>query len=219
MTAEKVLAGLLEPGDVICVHHHHDSRCGECLAPWQTEAVITGRPAAVSGRLVVTWAAGTWPPGGRGAVTGVSVFSPDEQVVRVGRPPAARPGALALMPGAGASPTPGHRSWLVRGAGVPHIAALPVSVGERNRSMQGLWGLWLPWFGVAESAPWAPRELPGSASGRADQRGDDDPDQRIPDPPHPGLTGRRPPRRQKRPAHHGHRRRPAGCQKGGGPRA
>jgi len=56
MTAERVLAGLLEPGDVICVQHHHDSRCGECLAPWQTQAVITGRPAPVSGRLVVSWA-------------------------------------------------------------------------------------------------------------------------------------------------------------------
>jgi len=59
MTAETVLAGLLEPGDVICVHHHHDSRCGDCLAPWQIEAVITGRPAPVFGRLVVSWAAGS----------------------------------------------------------------------------------------------------------------------------------------------------------------
>ena len=124
MTAEKVLAGLLEPGDVICVQHHHDSRCGECLAPWQTQAVITGRPAPVSGRLAVNWAVGTRPPGARGAITGVSVFSPDEQVVRIGRPPAARPGALALMPGAAARPTPGHRSWLARGVGVPHIAAV-----------------------------------------------------------------------------------------------
>jgi hypothetical protein len=115
MTAEKVLAGLLEPGDVICVHHHHDSRCGECLAPWQAQAVITGRPAPVSGRLVVNWAAGIRPAGGRGTVTGVSVFSPDEQVVRIGRPPAARPGALALMPRAGATPTPGHGSWLAPG--------------------------------------------------------------------------------------------------------
>jgi len=57
------------------------------------------------------------------AVTGVSVFSPDEQVVRIGRLPAVRPGALALMPGAGASPTPGHGSCVVRGVGVPHIAA------------------------------------------------------------------------------------------------
>ena len=98
MTAERVLAGLLEPGDVICVQHHHDSRCGECLAPWQTQAVITGRPAPLAGRLVVNWAAGTRPPGGRRAVTGVSVFSPDEQVVRIGQLPAAGPGALAPMP-------------------------------------------------------------------------------------------------------------------------
>ena len=96
MTTEKVLAGLLEPGDVICVHHHHDSRCGQCLAPWQTEAVVTGKIAPVAGRLVVNWAAGIRPPGGPGAVTGVSVFSPDEQVVRIGRPPTARRGALAL---------------------------------------------------------------------------------------------------------------------------
>ena len=104
MTAEKVLAGLLEPGDVICVHHHHDSRCGECLAPWQTQAVITGRPAPVAGRLVVNWAAGTGPPGGRAAITGVSVFSPDEQVVRLDQHPPAGPGALTLMPCAGPGP-------------------------------------------------------------------------------------------------------------------
>lgn len=137
MTAEKVLAGLLEPGDVICVYHHHDSRCGECLAPWQTQAVITGRPAPVAGRLVVNWAAGTRPPGGRGAVTGVSVFSPDEQVVRIGRPPAARPGALALMPGAGARPTPGHGSWLVRGVGMPHIAAVRHAVDDSPIAASG----------------------------------------------------------------------------------
>ena len=119
MTAEKVLAGHLEPGDVISVHHHHDSRCGECLAPWQTEAVITGKPAPVSGRLVVNWAAGSRPPGGREAVTGVSVFSPDEQVVRIGRPAVARRGALALMPGVGARPKPRHGSWLVRAFTTP----------------------------------------------------------------------------------------------------
>jgi hypothetical protein len=91
MIAQKVLAGLLEPGDVICVQHHHDSRCGECLAPRQTQAVITGRPAPVSGMLIVNWAAGTRPPGGRRPVTGVSVFGPDEQVVRIGQLPAAGP--------------------------------------------------------------------------------------------------------------------------------
>jgi hypothetical protein len=96
MTAEKVLAGLLEAGDVIWVRHHHDPRCGECLAPWQTEAVVTGRPAPVSGRLAVNWAAGTRPPSGRKAITGVSVFSPGEQVERIGRLRAAGPGALAL---------------------------------------------------------------------------------------------------------------------------
>ena len=83
MTAEKVLAGLLEPGDVIGVHHHHDPRCGECLAPWQTQAVITGRPAPVAGRLVVTWAAGTRPPGGRGAVTGVSLLAAPAGIARL----------------------------------------------------------------------------------------------------------------------------------------
>src|SRR5215470_225307 len=99
MTAEKVLAGLLEAGDLIWVHHHHDPRCGECLAPWQTEAVVTSRPASVSGRLAVNWDAGTRPPGGRKAITGVSVYSPDEQVVRIGRLRPARPGALALAMG------------------------------------------------------------------------------------------------------------------------
>jgi len=82
---------------VICVRHDHDSRSGECLAPWQTEAIITGNPAPVSGKLVVNWTAGTRRPGGREAVTGVSVFSPDEQVMRIGRPAAARRGALAIV--------------------------------------------------------------------------------------------------------------------------
>ena len=132
MTTQKVLAGLLEPGDVICVQHHHDARCGECLAPWQTQAVITGRPAPVSGRLVVNWAAGTRPPGGRGAVTGVSVFSPGEQVVRIGQRPAAGPGALALIPRAAAR-LPGLTSRL-----------MDVTAGRPERLVPGLSGWFRP---------------------------------------------------------------------------
>ena len=62
MTAEKVLAGLLEPGDVVCVHHHHDSRCGECLAPWQTQAVITARHHLGEEAFQSAWAQGRKTP-------------------------------------------------------------------------------------------------------------------------------------------------------------
>jgi hypothetical protein len=85
MTNEHMPTWLLEAGDVIRVRHQHDSQCGVCLAPWETEAVVTARPAAVSGRVVVNWAAVPWLPGGHARATGVSVFSPDEQVLRLGR--------------------------------------------------------------------------------------------------------------------------------------
>lgn len=85
MTNEHMPTWLLEAGDVIRVRHQHDSQCGVCLAPWETEAVVTARPAAVSGRVVVNWAAVSRLPGGQARATGVSVFSPDEQVLRTGR--------------------------------------------------------------------------------------------------------------------------------------
>jgi hypothetical protein len=44
MTGEQVSVWLLEPGDVIRAGHHHDNLSGECLACWQTDAVVTGRP-------------------------------------------------------------------------------------------------------------------------------------------------------------------------------
>jgi hypothetical protein len=85
MTNEHMPTWLLETGDVIRVRHQHDAQCGVCLAPWETEAVVTARPAAVSGRVVVNWAAAPRLPGRQARATGVSVFSPDERVVRVGR--------------------------------------------------------------------------------------------------------------------------------------
>ena len=85
MTNENLPTWLLEAGDVIRVRHQHDSQCGVCLAPWETEVVVTARPAAVSGRVVVNWAAVPRFPGGQARATGVSVFSPDEQVLRLGR--------------------------------------------------------------------------------------------------------------------------------------
>jgi hypothetical protein len=86
MTNEYLPTWLLEAGDVIRVRHQHDSECGACLAPWETEAVVTATPAAVPGRVVVSWAAVPRFPGGQPrATTGVSVFSPDEQVLRLGR--------------------------------------------------------------------------------------------------------------------------------------
>ncbi len=85
MTIEHLPTWLLETGDVIRARHEHDSRCGDCLARWETDAVITARPAAVCGRVVVSWAAVSRAPAGRARATGVSVFGPDEQVLRVSR--------------------------------------------------------------------------------------------------------------------------------------
>ncbi len=85
MTIEHLPTWLLEAGDVIRVRHEHDSRCGDCLARWETGAVVTARPAAVCGRVVVSWAAVSRAPGGRARAIGVSVFGPDEQVLRVSR--------------------------------------------------------------------------------------------------------------------------------------
>ena len=91
MTAERVPTWRLETGDVICLRHHHDAQCGQCLSQWETEAVVTEAPVPVAGRLAINWAVGTRLPGERAAVTGVSVFGPHEQVVRIGRLPAAWP--------------------------------------------------------------------------------------------------------------------------------
>ena len=65
MTIEHLPTWLLETGDVIRARHEHDSRCGDCLARWETDAVVTARPAAVCGRVVVSWAAVS--PGARRA--------------------------------------------------------------------------------------------------------------------------------------------------------
>jgi hypothetical protein len=83
MTAEQVPTWLLDAGDVIRIRHQHDSRCGDCLIQWEAEAVVADRPAPVSGRLAVSWAAGTQSPDKSTAVTGISVFSPDELVMRL----------------------------------------------------------------------------------------------------------------------------------------
>lgn len=47
MTEEQVPAQSPEARDVIRVQHHHNSHCGECLSPWQTDAVVTHRPDLV----------------------------------------------------------------------------------------------------------------------------------------------------------------------------
>jgi hypothetical protein len=93
MTGEPVPVWLLEAGNVIHVCHHHDSQCGGCLAHWETNAVVTGQPAPVGGRVAVKWASAHLP-GARPAVTGINVFEPDEQVLRIGRLPVrtSRPG-------------------------------------------------------------------------------------------------------------------------------
>jgi hypothetical protein len=87
MTAERVPAQFLQAGDVIRVCHQHDSRDGECLSCWQTDAVVTESPAPVCDRLAVRWAGDTRLYGGRPAVSGISLFGPGEQAVRIGRLP------------------------------------------------------------------------------------------------------------------------------------
>src|SRR5260370_40517610 len=88
MTGEQVPTWLLEAGDVIRVCHHHDSQCGECLARWETDAVVTEKPARVCDRAAVKWAGGARLPGARPAITGASAFTLGEQALRVGRPAA-----------------------------------------------------------------------------------------------------------------------------------
>jgi hypothetical protein len=55
--------------------------------------VVTGQPASVGGRVAVKWASAHLS-GARPAVTGINVFEPDEQVLRIGRLPmrTSRPG-------------------------------------------------------------------------------------------------------------------------------
>jgi hypothetical protein len=84
MPGEQVPVRCLEAGDVIRVRHHHDCRDGECLCRWQTDAVVTGSPAPVGGRLAVRWAGDARLPGGTGSITGISVFGPGEQALRIG---------------------------------------------------------------------------------------------------------------------------------------
>ena len=87
MTGEHVPVRFLQAGDVIRICHHHDSRDGECLGRWQTDAVVTGSPAPVGGGLAVRWAGDARLHGGRPAVTGISLFGPDERALRIGRLP------------------------------------------------------------------------------------------------------------------------------------
>ena len=75
----------LQAGDVIRICHHHDSRDGECLSRWQTDAVVTGSRAPVGGRLAVRWAGDARLCGGRPAIPGISVFGPGERALRIGR--------------------------------------------------------------------------------------------------------------------------------------
>jgi hypothetical protein len=79
---------------VIRVWHHHDPQCGECLSRWETGAVVTESSAPVCGRLAIGWAGDARLHGGRPAITGISVFRPDERALRIGRLPARGTGHL-----------------------------------------------------------------------------------------------------------------------------
>jgi hypothetical protein len=82
MGEERVPTWLLQTGDVIRVRRHHDSRCGECRSGWETNAVVTEKPASVGGRVAIRWA-NIRLPGTRPA-TGISVVRPDEPALRIG---------------------------------------------------------------------------------------------------------------------------------------
>ena len=87
MRGERVLTLLLEAGDVIHLCHQHDSGCSACLSHWEIDAVVTENPAVVYGRVAVKWANTACQLVGGSATTGISVFCPDEQVLRIGRLP------------------------------------------------------------------------------------------------------------------------------------
>jgi hypothetical protein len=70
---------------VIRIGHRHDGRDGECLSRWQADAVVTGSPVPVGGRLAVRWAGDARLCGGGPAMTGISVFGPGERALRIGR--------------------------------------------------------------------------------------------------------------------------------------
>jgi hypothetical protein len=84
MAGERVSSLLLEAGDLIHVCHHHDLQCGECLSNWDMDVVVIEDPAPVEDRIAVKWAQ---PFGASHAITGVSLFYPDEPVLRLGRLP------------------------------------------------------------------------------------------------------------------------------------
>ncbi len=88
--AERVLSLRLRAGDVIHVCHCHDVACGECLGHWEIDAVVTEDPAPVGDRVAVRWETGTRLPAAGPAITGINLFHPGEQVLRIGRLPAAR---------------------------------------------------------------------------------------------------------------------------------
>ena len=83
MTGEHVAAGLLQPGDVIRVRHHHDVPSAACLTCWETVAVVTDDPAPVFGRTAIRWAGDARIDGSQAGVTGISLFAPGEPAVRL----------------------------------------------------------------------------------------------------------------------------------------
>lgn len=91
MADERVPSLFLRAGDVIHVCHRHDLASGECLSHWEIDAVVVEDPAPVGDRVAVKWATGARLLAGRSAVTGINLFRPCEQVLRIGRLAAARP--------------------------------------------------------------------------------------------------------------------------------
>ena len=98
---ERVLSLLLEVGDVIYICHHHDLECCGRLTHWETDAIVTGGPGPVGGRIAVKWAKARLL-GARHAITGISLFRPDEKIRRIGHLPVRHPSWAATPTGAGA---------------------------------------------------------------------------------------------------------------------
>lgn len=84
MSSEPVPSLLLQAGDVIHVWHRHHCQSGECLSQWEIDAIVTEDPAPVGRQVAVKWAHRA--RSGSAAITGISLFRPDERVLRIGQP-------------------------------------------------------------------------------------------------------------------------------------
>lgn len=76
---EPVPAALLEPGDVIVIHHEHDSNLGPCrVGCTDVCAIVTDPPGTYRGRVRVSWRARY-----RRTQRGITAVRPEARIGRV----------------------------------------------------------------------------------------------------------------------------------------